>query len=217
MSSGLSLPLRARCARSLMARASWGSDLPSRILHHRHHQPFEVEIHGNAEIDALVQGEVIAAEARIEAREFRERCHGRVRDERQVGKRIAFAALPLCAGGAARLVHPRKIRLHHLQHVRDRCPRLRHVLGGALANDVERYGLGTSAAYRVRRTLFRPGDRGGAALLDMSQHILASNATVPTAAGDLRGIQRVFCEELPHDRRQALLGACSRRASGGWG
>jgi len=57
--------------------------LGRRILHHRHHQSVEIQVHRDADVHAPVQNEMITVVARVQPRELGEReCHG-ARDERQ--------------------------------------------------------------------------------------------------------------------------------------
>ena len=59
ISSGLSLRLRARPARSLISRAIARSRLVSADAHHRHQQALVVEIDGDADVDEVVDDEVV--------------------------------------------------------------------------------------------------------------------------------------------------------------
>ena len=84
ISSGLSLRVRARLARSLISRASALQPLGLGAADHRRQQTLVVEVDGDAEIDVVVDDELVVADAGVEVRELGQPVDDRPGDERQV-------------------------------------------------------------------------------------------------------------------------------------
>ena len=73
ISSGLSLRVRARSARSLISRAMAREPLGLGVADDRGQQALVVEIDGDAEVDVVVHDELVVADAGVEVRELAQR------------------------------------------------------------------------------------------------------------------------------------------------
>ena len=93
ISSGLSLRLRARLARSLISRASAFKPLGLGAADHGRQQTLVVEVDGDAEIDVVVDDELVVADAGVEVRELGQPVDDRPGDERQVREAEALRRL----------------------------------------------------------------------------------------------------------------------------
>ena len=111
------------------------------VLDHRHHEPFEVQVHRDADVYA-VAASVTWPSAKVALRRGNgepKRDRYGAHDKRQMRERKALALLPE-AVGYVRACSTLKDHFDGLQDVRHGRPRLRHVLRDALAHAVERPG-----------------------------------------------------------------------------
>ena len=82
ISSGLSLRVFARLARSLISRAMARKRLVSALRIDRRQQTLVLEVDGDAEVDVVVHDERVVDDAGVEVRELGERVDDRPGDER---------------------------------------------------------------------------------------------------------------------------------------
>jgi hypothetical protein len=96
-----------------------------------HHQPLEVEVDGDAEVDVVVHDQLVLAEAGVHLGVLPDGVDHRPADEREVREAEALGGLERLALGGPHPLDALEVHLDRRVHVRRGLLRAGHVFGGA--------------------------------------------------------------------------------------
>jgi hypothetical protein len=160
-SSGSSFLVRARSARSAMARARLQETEPLGLPDHGHNQP-PLQSHGDAQVDPRVVVDEAVDQRSVDDGEFDQRLNGGGGDERHIGELDAVLLLEAGLFALAQAGDAGHVHLVDGVDVRADAHALDHALGDDGAHLGERPPAVRQLAVRLRRCCLRRARSGGA-------------------------------------------------------